>query len=76
MAVMIIAGVVSLLFGVVFLFAPELLKRWSDQVNRQLAQLDQTLMQHRVGTGLCLLAIGIFCFASVYYVWLYLRIHS
>ena len=32
-----------------------------------------SVINHRIGTGLCLLATGLFCMASAYYVWL--RLH-
>ena len=73
MELMIVSGTVAFVAGVAFLFFPNKLHQWSDLANRQLNQLDPTIRQHRVGAGLCLLAVGLFCFASTYYVWL--RLH-
>ena len=74
MILMVVSGTVALVFGVVFLFFPKKLNTWSELASRQLDQLDPTIMNHRYGAGLCLLAVGIFCLASAYYVWL--RLHS
>ena len=73
MVLMMVAGAVSLIFGVVFIFFPQQLNRWSELASRQLNQLDPTIRNNRLGTGISLLAVGIFCIASAYYVWLRLR---
>ena len=73
MELMLISGAISLVFGVLFLFFPKTIHRWSELSNRKLSELDPTIMSHRIGTGLCLLAVGLFCLTSAYYVWL--RLH-
>jgi hypothetical protein len=60
-------------FGALLLFCPHELSRWVASWNRRLAQPDKTILKHRVSTALCLLAIGVFCAVSAYYVWI--RLH-
>jgi len=66
---MAIAGLAALLFGVVLLLSPSLITRLSEEVNRQLQNTDANVMRHRIAAGVCLVAVGLFCIASAYYVW-------
>lgn len=68
MVFMVLAGVVSVLFGVAYLAAPQVVNRWSQLANKPLPPLDGLLQQFRVGVGLTMLAVGLFCLASAYYV--------
>ena len=74
MWMMVVSGIISLVFGMIFLLFPTQLRDWSQEMTRRLARLDPTVLDHRVGTGLCLMSSGVFCLASAYYVWL--RLHS
>ena len=74
MLLMVVSGTISLIFGVIFLMAPWLLRYAKRSGARGWIDADTLLLNHRIATGLCLLAVGLFCFASVYYVWL--RLHS
>lgn len=73
MILMVISGAVAMVFGTMFLFFPKKLVHWSEMTTRQAGQFDPTLLNHRVATGICLLAVGIFCLSSAYYVWLRLQ---
>ena len=71
---MIISGVVSSVFGAVFLCAP----RWLAQpvARRGQVWIETTgfFLAHRISAGICFIAVGVFCLSSAWYVWL--RVHG
>lgn len=73
MVLMVVPGIVAVMFGVVLLCVPMWISRWNEVANRQLGQFDPAVLKYRFGVGLSLFAVGLFCFASAYYVWL--RLH-
>ena len=72
---MIMPGVISLIFGLLCLFAAS---RITEGRKRSRAaswiDTDMIFLKHRVGVGLCLIVIGLFCLSSAWYVWL--RLHQ
>ena len=68
-----IPGVSSLGFGVAFLCAPRLLRSPHAHQARWI-ETDAFFIQYRISASLCLIAAGLFCLSSAYYVWL--RLHS
>ena len=72
---MVIPGVVSLVCGVVLLAAPKRLLMVEKRLSgpRTVLETDLILLKHRLSGGICFLAIGVFCLASAYYVWLRLN---
>lgn len=75
MLLMIMPGVISLTFGLVFLCAPQRLQgaRPGRKHSRNWIETDPVFLKYRVSVGLCLLTIGIFCLSSAFYVWLRLN---
>lgn len=71
---MIIPGTISLVFGLAFLMAPKRLLWGNIGATRPAIATDTWFLKYHVCTGLCLIAAGVFCLASAYYVWL--RVHS
>ena len=74
MWLMIFPGVISLVFGCIALAAPKRLMWGNIAATRPSIDTDAWFLKHHVSTGLCLIAGGIFCLASAFYVWL--RLHS
>lgn len=58
MEYLILAAIVSLLFGVMFLMSPETLGKWGEASNRTVMVLDEKLSSIRLLTGLALLILG------------------
>ena len=74
MWLMIVPGVISVVFGVIFLCAPQRLMRERPTQQRPIIPTDELFLNHRISTGICLIAVGVFCLLSAFYVWL--RPHS
>ena len=74
MALMVVPGIVAVVFGVMLLCVPMWIHRWNEVASRPLGQLDPVVLKYRFGVGLSLFTVGLFCFASAYYVWL--RLHQ
>ena len=67
---MIVPGVVSVIFGVILLVAPRILKRKPEGHHlHSWVDTDPFFFEHRLGVGLCLLLVGVFCLYSAFYVW-------
>ena len=66
---MIVPGIVSLVFGLVFILAPKVQMQDTPVRARPLISIDGVLLRHRIGTGICLIAVGAFCLFSAFYVW-------
>jgi uncharacterized membrane protein HdeD (DUF308 family) len=60
MSLLVFTGLVSLLFGVLFLMSPETLGRWSEVGNRTVMVLDEKLSSIRNWVGAALLIAGAF----------------
>jgi len=60
MNLMLFAGLVSLLFGVLFLMSPEILGRWNEISNRTVMVLDEKISPIRTWVGAILLIAGAF----------------
>ena len=73
MLLMVIPGIISLVFGVIFLTVPQRLLREKPTLQRALIETDEILLKHRISTGICLIAVGVFCLLSAFYVWLRLN---
>ena len=71
---MILPGTSSLVFGFIFLVAPKRLLWGNIAATRPAIDTDPWFLKYHISTGLCLIAAGVFCLASAYYVWL--RVHS
>ncbi len=69
---MILPGIIASIFGVLFLCAPHLVKSKRSSAKHWI-ETDTFFLQHRIGAGLCLIVIGVFCLSSAFYVWL--RLH-
>lgn len=67
MTVFVILGILSLFFGIMFLFFPNKMKELSASFNKVIISADESLFKMRVGIGICLMAIGIVCFFLLYY---------
>lgn len=74
MLLMIIPGIISVVFGVIFLWAPKRLMQERPAPTKPLIDTDEMFLKHRISTGICLIAVGVFCLLSAFYVWL--RLHS
>ncbi len=73
MILMIVPGIISLVFGVLFFCAPQLLNRQRTKTSSWI-ETDTFFLHHRVSAGLCLITVGLFCLSSAVYVWL--RLHA
>ena len=60
-------GIVSLIFGVLFLVSPQTIRNISDKVNRTVGSVDEKLYTLRIGTGVSLILIAILTFFVVYF---------
>jgi hypothetical protein len=68
------SGTVSLVSGIVCLCAPRRLLKEKPPGARVLFWTDAFLLDHRVCAGICLIASGLFCLSSAFYVWLRLNL--
>lgn len=71
---MIIPGMISVVFGLMFLAVPKRLLWGNIGATRPAIDTDPWFLKYHLSTGLCLIAAGAFCLASAFYVWL--RVHS
>jgi len=71
---MIIPGVISVVFGFTLLFTPKRLMWGNIGATRPAVDTNSWFLKYHVSTGLCLIAAGVFCLTSAFYVWL--RVHS
>jgi len=71
---MIIPGTISVVFGLVFLAAPKRLLSGNIGATRPAVETNSWFLKYHVSAGLCLIAAGVFCLASAFYVWL--RVHA
>lgn len=67
-------GLVALVFGVVFIIAPQWLMQPKPVRGKTIVNADALFLGHRISTGICLLAVGVFCLLSTLYVWMRLNI--
>jgi len=67
-------GILSLVFGIIFITAPQRVMWSKPTVERPFLETDVILLKHRISTGICLIAVGVFCLLSSFYVWL--RLHA
>ena len=73
MAFMIVPGVLTIIFGIIFIVAPQRLMSQREPHARPLISPDALFLDHRICAGICLIAIGVFCLLSSFYVWLRLN---
>ena len=68
---LILAGVVALITGVLFLFSPETLHQLSNKINTTLNKMsipiDEKVYKMRIGVGISLLLVAGMLFFVVYY---------
>jgi len=68
---LILAGGVSLLAGVLFLFSPGTLHKLSNKINEELNKrfvpIDEKVYKMRVGVGISLLLVSVMLFFIAYY---------
>lgn len=62
-----VAGWISLVFGLLFLFAPKALANLNNTVNKILLDLDSALYRMRIGIGISLCLVSFMVFFTVYY---------
>lgn len=71
MLLLIIAGIVALIFGILFLFSPEKLRAISERanqaINRSSAMLDEKVYKLRIGIGISMLISAALIFFTIYY---------
>lgn len=67
MGILITIGIISLFFGIMFLFFPKQLTKLSNYLNKVIMTVDGNLLKMRIGLGISLTAIGLVCFFLVYY---------
>ena len=69
---LIIVGILVILAGLIFLSGEKNVravnKGLTSAINKTVFNIDEVLLKYRVGTGLCLLLIGLFCLFIAYYV--------
>ena len=72
MVLLIIAGTVIIIAGVIFLSGEKNVravnKSFSDLMNKTIFGLDDTLLKYRICTGICFLLIWIFCIFMAYWI--------
>ena len=71
MPYIVFAGVVSLLFGILFLFAPHKIHKMNNVISKfiskTLANFDEKIYNLRVGVGVSLVLISVLCFFVTYF---------
>jgi uncharacterized membrane protein HdeD (DUF308 family) len=72
MILLIIAGIVSLISGVIFLSGEKNVHAvnaaLSKLINTVVVDIDEFLLKARVGTGICLIMVGIVCLFIAYWI--------
>lgn len=65
------AGAVSLISGILFLFLPKYLHKLSDRANRMINRtvllVDKEAYKLRIGLGISMVLVSLFCFFVFYY---------
>jgi hypothetical protein len=67
MAFLIFTGIVSFIFGVLFLFSPDTIRRLNASANKVLADIDEKAYNLRIGIGTSFLLVSCLVFLMVYY---------
>ena len=71
MVLLIIAAGVTFIAGVIFLSGEKNVRAVNNSLstmfNKTVFSIDEALLKYRVGTGICLLAIGLFCAFMAYW---------
>ncbi len=68
MSYLIIIGAITLVAGILFLFAPETLRSLNEKSKRMVSDFDATAFTHRIGLGITLIAASLLFFFVAYYV--------
>jgi uncharacterized BrkB/YihY/UPF0761 family membrane protein len=68
MAFLIFVGVISFVFGALFLFSPNAIRRLNALANKVLADIDEKAYNLRTGIGISLLLVSCLAFLMVYYI--------
>ena len=72
MVLLIVAGCVCILGGVIFLSGKETIRKlnaaFTNFFNKVMVRSDEFFLTKRVGTGICLLLVGLFCLFMAYWV--------
>lgn len=66
MAFLSLVGVISLVFGILFLTTPKMLRSWNSRFSRSFS-FEERLFQLRIGVGVSLLGVSAFLFFIVYF---------
>ena len=71
MEFLVIVGIVSLIFGILFLFFPQALRNLSAKtekgLNKLCVSIDEKVYKLRIGTGISLILVSVLAFFVVYY---------
>lgn len=67
MVFLIFAGIVALVFGVLFLVSPQTIHRLSEKADRLLLAIDEKIHNLKIGIGISLILVSIMCFFVVYF---------
>jgi len=68
MTFLIIAGVISFIFGIMLLFFPKGLRRLSGRINEGCLFIDNKVLEMRIGFGISLILVSVLAFFVVYYI--------
>ena len=65
MTVLIAIGIFSLVFGILFLFFPQVISRMVEWSNRMITRTDELIIARKKPVGIFLILAGLFILASV-----------
>jgi len=60
-------GLIALICGVFFLFAPETLRAINDNASRVVSSLDSITFSYRISVGVALIMVSVLFFVTAYY---------
>lgn len=60
-------GILALVFGILVLIAPDLLRSWSKKLDKVIVELDEKIEKYRVSTGAISIAVGVTALYLAYY---------
>jgi len=69
MLFLVFIGVLSCVFGILLIFAPDALKGMSERANKAMLSFDDKFYELRMGVGISLLLVSVLCFFVAYYVY-------
>ena len=68
MLFLIIAGLVSFVFGILMLVSPGTIRKLDQASNRALASMDKKIYELRVGVGISSILVSVLAFFVVYFI--------